>query len=154
MAGSGGPELGTLLLRAESRLDAVAADREDAVRKAGAALLAGGAVAEGYTEAMLSRERSVSTFLGEGVAVPHGTLADRGLVRRDALVVLRLPAGVDWGGPRVDLVIGLAARGAGQIALLSRLATVLLDPGRLTALRVAPDAAAVAELLAEAPSAD
>jgi PTS system mannitol-specific IIA component len=92
-------------------------------------------------------ERSVSTFVGEGVAIPHGTLAGKDSVKNDALVVLRFPDGVDWDGNDVRVCVGIAARGNGHIALLSQLATVLLDPDRAAALRAATTSVEVYELL-------
>ena len=137
-----------LLAPASIRLDAVAADRDDAIRQAGAALIEAGAVDPSYVDAMLERENSVSTYVGEGVAIPHGTLAGKDAVKDDAIVVLRFPAGVDWGGNDVSVAVGIAAKGSGHIALLSQLATVLLDPEKAAALRDATSADAVYELLA------
>ncbi len=137
-----------LLAPASIRLDAVAADRDDAIRQAGAALIEAGAVDPSYVDAMLERENSVSTYVGEGVAIPHGTLAGKDAVKDDAIVVLRFPAGVDWGGNDVSVAVGIAAKGNGHIALLSQLATVLLDPEKAAALRDATSADAVYELLA------
>ncbi|MBM7410934.1 PTS system mannitol-specific IIA component [Clavibacter michiganensis] len=140
--------LSDLLADGSIRLDARADDRESAIRQAGEALVAAGAVDPAYVEAMVERERSVSTFVGEGVAVPHGTLAaGRDLVRADAISVLRLPDGVDWDGHDVRIVIGIAATGGGHIALLSRLAEILLDPERAERLRGATDPATVRSLL-------
>jgi PTS system mannitol-specific IIA component len=133
---------------ASIRLDAVAADRDDAIRQAGAALIEAGAVDPSYVDAMLERENSVSTFVGEGVAIPHGTLAGKDAVKDDAIVVLRFPAGVDWDGNDVSVAVGIAAKGNGHIALLSQLATVLLDPDKAAALRGAESADQVYELLA------
>lgn len=137
-----------LLAPASIRLDAVAADRDDAIRQAGAALIEAGAVDPSYVDAMLERENSVSTYVGEGVAIPHGTLAGKDAVKDDAIVVLRFPAGVDWGGNDVSVAVGIAAKGNGHIALLSQLATVLLDPEKAAALRDATSADAVYKLLA------
>jgi PTS system mannitol-specific IIA component len=137
-----------LLAPASIRLDAVAADRDDAIRQAGAALIEAGAVDPSYVDAMLERENSVSTFVGEGVAIPHGTLAGKDAVKDDAIVVLRVPAGVDWDGNDVSVAVGIAAKGNGHIALLSQLATVLLDPDKAAALRGAESADQVYELLA------
>lgn len=128
-------------------LTARAADRADAVRQCGRALVAVGAVEESYIPAMLDREASVSTYLGEGVAIPHGTLAGKDAVLRDALTVLRFPAGVDWGGHTVELCIGIAARGDGHIEILSELAQILMDPDRARALREATDPQDVIALL-------
>ena len=137
-----------LLAPASIRLDAVAADRDDAIRQAGAALIAAGAVEPTYVDAMLERENSVSTYVGEGVAIPHGTLAGKDAVKDDAIVVLRFPDGVDWDGNPVSVAVGIAARGNGHIALLSQLATVLLDPDKAAALRAADTPDRVYELLA------
>lgn len=126
----------TALLAAESmNLDASATDRDDAIRQAGAALLAAGAIEPGYIDAMIDRENTVSTFVGEGVAIPHGTLAGKDLVKDDALSLLRFPNGLDWDGNDVRIAIGIAAKGNGHIALLSQLATVLLEPEKAEALR-------------------
>jgi mannitol PTS system EIIA component len=140
--------LADLLAPSSIRLDATATDRDDAIRQAGAALIEAGAVEPGYVDAMLERENSVSTFVGEGVAIPHGTLAGKDAVKDDAIVVLRFPDGVDWDGNDVTVAVGIAARGNGHIALLSQLATVLLDPDKAAALRGATTAERVYELLA------
>jgi PTS system mannitol-specific IIA component len=137
-----------LLAPASIRLDAAAADRDDAIRQAGAALIEAGAVDPSYVDAMLERENSVSTYVGEGVAIPHGTLAGKDAVKDDAIVVLRFPDGVDWDGNPVSVAVGIAARGNGHIALLSQLATVLLDPDKAAALREATTPDRVYELLA------
>jgi PTS system mannitol-specific IIA component len=96
----------------------------------------------------------VSTYIGEGVAIPHGTLASRDVVRRDALSFLRFPAGVDWGGERVSVCIGIAAAGNGHVAILAQLAEVLMDPDRAAALRGADNPAEVSRLLEPAGEED
>ncbi|PWU55235.1 PTS sugar transporter subunit IIA [Micromonospora globispora] len=140
-------DLAALLDRRAIRLDETAANREDAIRRSGAVLVEIGAVDPSYVEAMLARERSVSTYMGEGVAIPHGTLAGKDAVRRDALAVLRFPAAVDWGGEQVVLCVAIAARGDGHVALLAQLAEVLLDPERARALREATEADEILRLL-------
>ena len=137
-----------LLAEQSINLTAEAKDRDDAIRQAGQALLAAGAIDATYIDAMLERENSVSTFVGEGVAIPHGTLAGKDAVKNDALVLLRFPEGVDWDGNDVRIAIGIAAKGNGHIALLSQLATVLLEPEKAEALRNATTNEQVYELLA------
>ena len=138
----------TSLIAEESiRLDSRATDRLDAVRQCGAALVEAGAVDESYVDAMLQREQTVSTFVGEGVAIPHGTLAGKESVKRDALVVLRFPEGVDWEGNAVSVCVGIAAAGGGHIALLSQLAEILLDPAKAEQLRTATSSEQVYALL-------
>ncbi len=139
----------TDLLRESSiRLDARASGRDDAIRQAGAALVEAGAVDPSYVDAMVARENTVSTYVGEGVAIPHGTLAGKDAVKHDAIVVLRFPDGVDWDGNEVSVAVGIAAKGNGHIALLSQLATVLLDADKAAALRGATSSQQVYDLLA------
>jgi len=120
---------------------------EDAVRQVGDVLVSSGAVAEAYVDAMVERERSVSTFVGEGVAIPHGTLVGRDLVAHDALCVVQFPAGVDWHGDDVVLCIGIAARGEGHVPILARLAELLMEPDRADALRTVATVDEVVALL-------
>ena len=139
--------LAELLAEASIHLDASATSRDDAIRQAGQALLDVGAIDPSYIDAMIARENSVSTFMGEGVAIPHGTLAGKDSVRKDALSLIRFPDGVDWDGNDVRLAFGIAAKGGGHIALLSQLATVLMDPAKAKALRDATTVEQVYALL-------
>jgi PTS system mannitol-specific IIA component len=141
-------ELVGLLERRAIRLAETAADRDDAISTCGNLLVEIGAVDPTYVEAMLARERSISTYVGEGVAIPHGTLAGKDAVHRDALAVLRFPAGVDWDGFEVSVCVAIAARGDGHTEILSELAEILLDPDRAQALRDATDPDDVLNLLA------
>jgi PTS system mannitol-specific IIA component len=136
-----------LLDPAAIRLDARAAGRDDAVRQCGRLLVEIGAVEEEYVASMLDRERSISTYLAEGVAIPHGTAAGKDAVLRDALAVVRFPEGADWNGETVTLAIAIAARGDGHIAVLAELAQILMDPGRARALREAAAAEEIVRLL-------
>lgn len=145
MSESEATPLTELLAEASITLDASAGSRDEAIRLAGAGLLAVGAIDDAYIDAMIERENSVSTFMGEGVAIPHGTLAAKDSVKADALSMVRFPDGVDWDGNDVRVAFGIAARGNGHIALLSQLATVLMDPEKAEALR---DATTVAEVYA------
>ncbi|GIH70720.1 PTS sugar transporter subunit IIA [Sphaerimonospora thailandensis] len=129
------------------RLTASAVGRDDAIRQCGRALVAVGAVAEPYVDTMIERERSISTYVGEGVAIPHGTLAGKDAVHHDAICVLRFPDGVDWDGEKVTVCVGIAARGDGHVRLLAELAQILLDPERVHALREATRVEDVVRLL-------
>ncbi|HEX2772785.1 MAG TPA: PTS sugar transporter subunit IIA [Micromonosporaceae bacterium] len=136
-----------LLERRAVRLAERAADRDGAIRRCGEVLVELGAVTPAYVDSMLERERSVPTYLGEGVAIPHGTLAGKDAVRRDAVAVLKFPDGVDWDGNDVTLCITLAVRGDGHVDLLAELAEVLLDADRARALREADDVDEVLRIL-------
>ncbi|MFG1968725.1 PTS sugar transporter subunit IIA [Nonomuraea fuscirosea] len=120
-----------------------AADRDAAIRRCGQALVDVGAVAPSYVEAMLERERTISTYVGEGVAIPHGTAASKEDVKRDAICVVRFPGGVDWDGEPVSLCVGIAAAGDGHVPLLAALADILLDPDRARTLREATEVSQV-----------
>ncbi|MCW2584148.1 MAG: phosphoenolpyruvate-dependent sugar phosphotransferase system 2 [Klenkia sp.] len=128
-------------------LDGRAADKTEAVRQAGDLLIAAGAVDAGYVTSMLEREESISTYMGEGVAIPHGTNAGRASVHRDALTVTRYPAGVDWGNGRAEVVIGIAAVGDGHLPVLAALAQVLVDPEKAAQLRAVASVEQVLALL-------
>ncbi|MEU8242886.1 PTS sugar transporter subunit IIA [Actinoplanes missouriensis] len=136
-----------LLDRRAIRLDEKAGSKEEAIRLTGAALVEIGAAEPGYVDTMLAREKSISTYVGEGVAIPHGTLDGKALVKRDALAVLRFPAGVDWDGERVSVCVGIAAAGDGHVELLAALAEILLDADDARALREAAEADTVINLL-------
>lgn len=140
-------ETAALLDPGAIRLHEQAVDREQAIRRCGEALVGTGAVDRSYIDAMLERERSVSTYVGEGVAIPHGTLASKDAVRRDALSFVRFPATVDWDGQPVTVCIGIAAKGDGHVGILAALAQILLEPGRAEALRAAGDPGEVLRLL-------
>ncbi|GAA4575127.1 PTS sugar transporter subunit IIA [Planotetraspora kaengkrachanensis] len=129
------------------RLDEQADGRDGAIRRCGEVLVEVGAVEPDYIDAMLERERSISTYVGEGVAIPHGTLVAKDSVHHDAICVLRFPGGVDWDGEQVSVCVGIAARGDGHIRLLSELAQILLDPEQAQALREATDVSDVIRLL-------
>jgi PTS system mannitol-specific IIA component len=141
-------EVTALLPESSISLGAIASSKEDAIGQAAALLVAAGSVTEDYAGRMLDRERDVSTFVGEGVAMPHGTRAAAGCIRAEGLCLLQLVDPVDWAGQPVSLVIGIAATGRRNVTLLSQLALVLLDDGRAEALRVVGSARGAQELLA------
>ncbi len=129
------------------RLGLTAADKWDAIRQCGAVLSELGAVEDGYPDAMLEREKSVSTFIGEGVAIPHGTDESRALVRKTTLGVLQFPDGVDWDGQTVRICVAIAAKGNEHVTVLSALAQILMDPAQAEQLRGSASVDAVYDLL-------
>lgn len=136
-----------LLDRRAIRLEVHAADKADAIRRCGQALVDVGAVDPAYIDSMLEREESVSTYMGEGVAIPHGTLSGKDAVHRDALSFLRFPDGVDWDGFPVTICIGIAATGDRHLDILAELAQILLEPEQATQLRDATRPETVLALL-------
>lgn len=135
------------------QLGAVAADKGEAIRQAGELLVRAGCVEPGYVAGMLTREQTMSTYLGSGVAIPHGTLAELALVRRTAISVLQVPAGVEWEpGEIAYLVIGIAAVGDEHINVLARLGEVVEDEALTRELLAASDPASVVACLSRPSS--
>lgn len=100
-------------------------DRDEAIRRAGALLVQNGNVEDRYIDSMLEREKSVSTFMGNDVAIPHGTEDSKQWVTRSGLSVLTVPEGVEYGdGDVARLVIGIAGKGDEHLEILSRIALV------------------------------
>src|SRR6266516_4303597 len=129
--------MGELLPHDAVRLGLRASDRFDAVRQSGGVLMEIGAVEAPYVDAMLERERQISTSLGEGFAIPHGTDESRRWIRETRLAFLQFPDGVDWGDDTVSVCIGIAAVGDEHVGLLARLAQVLVIPEQAARLRAA-----------------
>lgn len=136
-----------LLGREAVVLDATASTADQAIRLTGQVLVDVAAVEASYVEAMLAREQSVSTYMGEGFAIPHGTVESKNNVLRDALSFVRFPDGVDWNGNDVRIAIGIAATGDNHVGILSKLASILVDPESAQQLREAADADTVLALL-------
>ena len=142
-----------LLTRELVRLGARAASKEDAIRQAGELLVRAECVAPGYVDGMLARERTMSTYLGSGVAIPHGTFDEIALVRRTGLSVLQVPEGVEWeDGEKAYLVVGIAAQGDEQVEVLQRLAEVVEDEALTRSLIEASDPGLVVESLLRPPA--
>ena len=121
------------------RLRLRASDRFDAVRQSGEVLVEIGAVEPPYVDAMLQREQQISTSMGEGFAIPHGTNESRRWIRETRLAFLQFPDGVDWGDDNVIVCVGIAAVGDEHVSLLARLAEVLVVPEQAARLRSAED---------------
>lgn len=116
-------------------LHAQPADKAAAIDAVGRLLVASGHVSTEYIAAMFAREAIATTYLGNGVAVPHGTKDALAYVRSSGLAILHVPAGVDFGNGNVArLVIGLAARGDDHLDILTSLAEVCSDDARLEKL--------------------
>jgi len=129
-------------------LGAQAVNKEDAIRQAGELLVKAGCVALSYVDGMLARERVMSTYLGSGVAIPHGELADLRSVYRTGVSVLQLPEGVEWEiGERAYLVIGLASTDQAHVEVLTNLVDLLQAPETITQLVHATDPMVIVERL-------
>ncbi|MCX8617352.1 PTS mannitol transporter subunit IICBA [Gilliamella sp. B2923] len=112
-------------------LGLTANSKEEAIRYAGQKLVDNGYVKPAYIEAMLERERLTSTFLGESIAVPHGTIEAKDDVITTGIVFCQYPAGVQFGEEEQDqarIVIGIAARNNEHLDVIAKLTNALDDP--------------------------
>ena len=109
--------------------------KDEALRAVAAALQQAGRVEGDYLAALQAREAQISTFLGNGIAIPHGTPEYRDAVLKTGVSVLVCPQGVDWGeGQTARLVVGIAARDTEHLAILRQLTHALGDDGVPAAL--------------------
>jgi len=108
---------------------AVLESKEEAIRRVAALLEKNGCVTARYAESMLKREALANTYLGEGIAIPHGVPADREEIQKTGIAVLQVPQGVNWqNGGTVRLIVGIAARSDEHLELLGRITELLSQP--------------------------
>ena len=146
-----------LLPRELIQLDARVADKAEALRQAAALLEAGGCTRPGFAASMARREGAAETYLGKGIAIPHGMVEDRDLILRDGIAVLQLREGVAWGpGQVARLVVAIAARSDAHIGILRRLTRLMQDEARLARLVTTAEPEEIIAALegAEAPAAE
>ncbi len=125
----------TLLLEKNVLAGCSADSRENIIRRLGGMLADSGYVETGYIEGMQERERSCSTYVGNGVALPHGAEAYRETIRASGFAVMAFPGGTDWDGHTVYLAVGVAGIGEEHLKILSSIAGKLIDED--TAVRLA-----------------
>jgi len=126
-----------LLSRESIVLDGSGGGRDAAITRAGELLVAAGAVEPSYVDAMHEREKSVSTYMGNLLAIPHGTNEAKPAIRKTAISFVRYPDGVDWNGKEVKFVVGIAAGGNDHLKLLGQIAEVFLDSEQVARLEAA-----------------
>lgn len=121
--------------------------KEEAIQAAGELLAELGYVDSSYVEAMQEREKLVTTYMGMGVAIPHGTTQAKGTVKKSGIVFFQYPEGVDFGEEKAQLIFGIAGVGDEHLDLLANICTILEDEARLETLKTTDDAAWVLEQL-------
>lgn len=114
-------------------------DKETAIRAAGALLAQLGYVDDDYADAMVEREKLVTTYMGMGVAIPHGTSQKKETVKKSGVVLLQYPDGVDFGEEKAYLVFGIAGVGDEHLELLGNVCNVLEDEDVLEAMKTSTD---------------
>ena len=143
----------TILSKDRISLQASATDKADAIHKAGELLVKAGCVMPEYIDGMLTREQSMSTSLGNGVAIPHGIYENREHILRTGISVLQLADGVEWDeGEKVFMVIGIAASSDEHVGVLSNLADVIDNEENLAELLKTNDPDVVVKYLGEKQS--
>ena len=136
------------------KLDAKVTTKTEAICLAGRLLVAAGYMDAAYVDSMLRREQVANTLLGAGVAIPHGMVEDRNLIRRTGVAVVQVRNGVDWrDGERARLVVAVAAQSDEHIALLRRLTRLMQRPGSIDLLVDSDDPDLVLATLAGGPEA-
>jgi phosphocarrier protein FPr len=129
-------------------LSQAAADKTEAIKSVANGLAVKGCVEAGYSDGMLARETQTSTFLGSGIAIPHGTTDTRDMVNKTGVIVHHYPEGVDWGdGNRVYLAIGIAAKSDEHLTILTQLTKVLSTDGIEDLIKQARTAETIVALL-------
>ena len=113
--------------------------KEEAIRAAGEMLHELGYVEADYIDAMQEREKLVTTYMGMGVAIPHGTTQAHRTVKKTGIVFLQYPEGVDFGDEKAQLIFGIAGIGNEHMDLLSKICNMLEDEDRLEKLKTTGD---------------
>lgn len=136
-----------LLYRENVRTNCPAKPKEEVIREVGQMLVDTGYVNKNYVEAMLEREKSFPTFMGNGLALPHGVEAAKKEVKASGIAVITFPEGIDWDGNEVKVVVGVAGVGEEHLRILGIVADKMLDPDSAEKIANA-DADTVYKLLA------
>ncbi|MNC30955.1 Mannitol-specific phosphotransferase enzyme IIA component [compost metagenome] len=114
----------TIFSKDKVNLDAKAVDKYEAIRLVGQMLVDAGHVPTEYIDKMIERENDLSTYMGGGLAIPHGTNDSKRLIRSTGLAVAIFSEGVDFGEEKAYLLVGIAAVGSGHLELLTNIAVL------------------------------
>lgn len=134
------------------KLNAQVSNKTEAVRLAGQLLVDAGYIAPGYVDSMLRREEVANTFLGAGVAIPHGMVEDRHHIHHTGVAVVQFRDGVTWkDGDQAHLVVAIAAKSEEHIVLLRRLTRLMQRPKSIDSLVQTDDPQLIVSTLADEP---
>ena len=136
-----------VLTRSQVKIAGDARTKDDAIREAGQLLVAAGAVDAAYVDAMFEREKSVSTYMGNYLAIPHGTNEAKDTIGRSAISVVRYDAPIDWNGNEVRFAVGIAGVDNGHLEILGKIAIVFSDSDEVEKLLAAGSADELYDLL-------
>lgn len=121
--------------------------KEDAIRRVGRLLHESGYVDASYIDAMIERENLTTTYMGMGLAIPHGTSEAKGAVKKSGIAVLQYPEGVDFDDEKAHLIIGIAGVGDSHLEILAKVSEALEDEEVLERLSKSADASEIYETL-------
>ena len=136
-----------VLTLSQIKVPGSARSKDDAIREAGAILVDAGAVDPSYIDSMFDREKSVSTYMGNYLAIPHGTNESKDTITRSALSVVRYDQPIDWDGNEVRFSVGVAGVEGGHLEILNKIAIVFSDTDEVEKLIAAQSAQEVYDLL-------
>ncbi len=136
-----------VLTLAQVGVPGTARSKDESIREAGQMLVDAGAVTPEYIDAMFEREKSVSTYMGNYLAIPHGTNESKDSIKRSALSVIRYDQPIDWDGNEVRFSLGIAGYQGGYMDILSKIAILFSDMDEVNKLVAARSAEEVYGLL-------
>jgi len=128
-----------ILKKENIKLGLESVKRTEAIKKAGQLLVDSGYVDQDYVEAMLDREQEMSTYIGQGVAIPHGVGAAKKKIKKTGISVLQFPEGVDFEGETAYLVIAIAGVGNEHLKILANLSEMIEENESAEKLRTTDD---------------
>jgi PTS system mannitol-specific IIA component len=141
--------MGQVLQLSQIRTEGEATTKLEAMREAHDILVEAGAVTAAYLPAMLEREASVSTYMGNFLAIPHGTNESKDAILSSALSFVRYGQPIDWDGNPVHFVVGIAGIGNEHLDILSKIAIVFSDEDEVDALLKASSGEEILDILGE-----
>lgn len=121
--------------------------KEDAIRRVGRLLHESGYVDASYIDAMIERENLTTTYMGMGLAIPHGTSEAKAAVKKSGIAVLQYPEGVEFEDEKAHLIIGIAGVGDSHLEILAKVSEALEDEDVLERLSKSADASEIYETL-------
>jgi mannitol PTS system EIIA component len=141
-----------VLTPSQVKVPGTARTKDDAIREAGQILVDVGAVNPDYIDSMFERETSVSTYMGNYLAIPHGTNESKDSIMRSALSVVRYDPPIDWDGNEVRFALGIAGYQGGHMDILSKVAILFSDMDEVNKLVAAKSAEEIYQLIDDAVS--
>lgn len=137
-----------LLCRKNVCVNCIPDTKDNIVKKVGQMLVDSGYVEPSYIDAMLMREESLTTYMGNGLALPHGVESAKKDIKASGIAVMTFPEGVSWGNQKANIVIGVAGVGDEHIEILASIAEKILDKETMEQL-IRGDAETVYQILSK-----